>query len=228
MKKILSAIGKKNIIIISGILLIGIAIYLDLTLKINNADVTGVNGGGYAVQNDVAGTDDGAKVLGQAALVDNMNMTEAAGANADVNTDNGANANANVNADNTATGDLQTPTDNSGDYFAVSVLSRQRARDESLGLLNDIVNSAEAMPDAKDKAMQDIAAIAKDVNNEANIETLIKAKGFADCVAVVNGGNANIIVKTDGLMPNEVAQIKEIVYEQAGILPANTKIMEKN
>jgi len=220
MKKILSAIGKKNIIIISGILLIGIAIYLDLTLKFSPADSTGGDGSGYIMQNDVAGTDDGAKVLGQAALVDNMNMTEDAGAGADVNAD------VNSNTDNA---DLQGATDTSGDdYFAVSVLSRQRARDESIDLLNNIVNSAEAMPDAKDKALQDIAAIAQNVEQEANIETLVKAKGFDDCVAVVNGDNANVIVKTDGLMPNEVAQIKEIVYEQAGILPANIKIVEKN
>jgi len=222
MKKVLSAIGKKNIIIISGILLIGIAIYLDLTLKLTPADSsTGGSGGGYIMENDNAGTDDGAKVLGQAALVDNMNMTEDAGAS--------VNANADVNA-GTDSADLQNPTGSgsSDDYFAVSVLSRQRARDESIDLLNNIVNSAEAMPDAKDKALQDIATIAQEVEKEANIETLVKAKGFADCVAVVSGANANVIVKTDGLMPNEVAQIKEIVYVQAGILPANTQIIEKN
>ena len=113
-------------------------------------------------------------------------------------------------------------------FFAVAVVSRQRARDESIELFNNIIDSAESMPDIKDKALRDIEVIAREIEREANIEVLVKAKGFPECVAVVNGENANIIVKTEGLMANEVAQIKEIVYEQAGILPGNTKIIEKN
>ena len=70
--------------------------------------------------------------------------------------------------------------------------------------------------------------IALDIEREANIETLVTAKGFAQCVAVVNGDSANVIVKSDGLLPNEIAQINEIVYEQAGIVPANVKIIEKS
>ena len=53
------------------------------------------------------------------------------------------------------------------------------------------------------------------------------AKGFEECVAIISGDNASIIVKSDGLLPNEVAQITEIVYEQAGILPTNMNIVEK-
>jgi hypothetical protein len=49
MKKVLSAIGKKNIIIISGILLIGIAVYLNLTLQFD-ADDGGA--GGYIMNTD--------------------------------------------------------------------------------------------------------------------------------------------------------------------------------
>ena len=62
---------------------------------------------------------------------------------------------------------------------------------------------------------------------EANIETLVKAKGFEECVAIINQDTANIVVSSEGLTPGEVAQIKEIVYEQAGIIPANIKIVEK-
>jgi len=113
-------------------------------------------------------------------------------------------------------------------YFAVAAVSRQRARDESIELLSNIVNSAESMPDIKDRALKDIQIIAGEIEKEANIEVLVRAKGFAECVAVISGENVNVIVKTDGLMPNEVAQIKEIVYEQTGISPNNVKIVERN
>lgn len=112
-------------------------------------------------------------------------------------------------------------------YFAATQVSRQRARDEAMEVLRGVVDSAEAQETVKGQALSDITRIALDMEREANIETLITSKGFEQCVAVVNGSNANIIVQSDGLLPNEIAQINEIVYEQAGILPANVKIIER-
>ncbi|MBQ2766837.1 MAG: SpoIIIAH-like family protein [Clostridia bacterium] len=113
-------------------------------------------------------------------------------------------------------------------YFAATQVSRQRARDEAMEVLRAVVDSEDAVETVKGQALSDITRIALDIEREANIETLITSKGFAQCVAVINGDTANIIVKSDGLLPNEIAQINEIVYEQAGILPANVKIIEKS
>ena len=112
-------------------------------------------------------------------------------------------------------------------YFTLTQISRQRARDEAMEVLYTIIDSTDVLQELKDKAADDINQIAANIENEANIETLVTAKGFVDCVAVVSENNANIIIKTSGLMPNEIIQIKEIVYEQAGILPSNVKIIEK-
>ncbi len=113
-------------------------------------------------------------------------------------------------------------------YFASSILSREQARDEAIEVLKTVVNNEAALESAKETALGDIARIAGEIEVEANIETLIKSKGFEECIAVVTGSNANIIVKSDGLLQNELSQIKEIVYEQAGIDPVNIKIVEKN
>lgn len=113
-------------------------------------------------------------------------------------------------------------------YFASSILSREQARDEAIEVLKTIVNNEAALEESKEAALTDIARIAGEIETEANIETLIKSKGFEDCIAVVTGGTANIIVKSDGLLQNELSQIKEIVYEQAGIDPIDIKIVEKN
>ena len=228
MKKILSAIGKKNIIIISGILLIGIAIYLDLTLKFDNAGNTDT---GYIMENGQNGgsyDDDDYRGLGQAALVNSQGYNGYNGEDMGAGAGGAGIVDVDVDTDGIDGADEYDMQNSPENYFAVSVVSRQRARDESIELLNNIVDSAETMPDVKDRALSDIQTIAVEIEKEANIEVLIKAKGFVECVAVVNGENANVIVKTDGLMANEVAQIKEIVYEQSGILPANTRIIEKN
>ena len=112
-------------------------------------------------------------------------------------------------------------------YFSTTVLSRQKARDEALSVLKTVVESNDALEETKSQAFADISQIAKDIESEANIETLVEAKGFEDCVAVVSGGTANIVVKTGGLLANDIAQINEIVYEQAGILPVDVRIVER-
>ena len=122
---------------------------------------------------------------------------------------------------------VNTEDDDNAAYFAATQVSRQRARDEAMEVLRAVVDSEDAVETVKGQALSDITRIALDIEREANIETLITSKGFAQCVAVVNGESANIIVQSDGLLPNEIAQINEIVYEQAGILPANVKIIEK-
>lgn len=129
---------------------------------------------------------------------------------------------------NTPTTDLGSLTGNKENYFATALVNRQQARDEAMEVLQQVVDSTTAMQEAKDQAYADLVQIAADIANEANIETLICAKGFEECVAVINNDTANIIVKSEGLQANQVAQIQQIVYEQAGIKPTNVKIIEKN
>lgn len=113
-------------------------------------------------------------------------------------------------------------------YFTSAQLSREKARDEALEVLQTVVNSEDALQETKDAALADISRIALDMEQEANIESLVIAKGFANCVAVKNGDQVSIVVETEGLLPNQAAQIMEIVYEQTGVSPANVNIIEKN
>ena len=73
--------------------------------------------------------------------------------------------------------------------------------------------------------------IATEIEKEANIETLLKSKGFSACVALLNGDNATIIVSNaDGsteLSATQLAQINTVVYEQAKILPTSINIQVK-
>ncbi len=112
--------------------------------------------------------------------------------------------------------------------FAQMTLSRKKARDEALEVLTGVAQSSTAIDSMKQEALGELQQIAVDIENEANIESLVMAKGFEECVAVVNGDTASVIVKTEGLLDTEVAQISEIVYEQAGIHPDNLNIIESN
>ena len=113
------------------------------------------------------------------------------------------------------------------EYFATVSLGRQQARDEAVDVLLEVSENDSAEASAREAAMADINRIALDIERESNIETMVTAKGFEKCVAVVNGDTANVIVSCDTLTPGETAQISEIVYEAAGILPVNLKIIER-
>lgn len=112
-------------------------------------------------------------------------------------------------------------------YFSATQVSRQRARDEALEVLQSVVDSESADEATKTEALLEIADLAKAMEAEANIETLILAKGFAQCVAVINGDTCSVVVSGTELQENQISQINEIVYEQAGILPANIRIVTK-
>ncbi|MBR5453795.1 MAG: SpoIIIAH-like family protein [Clostridia bacterium] len=114
------------------------------------------------------------------------------------------------------------------DYFAMTEISRQRARDEAIDVLQTVVDSEDALAEAKDAALAEISAIALQIESEANIEMLVKSKGFTDCVAVISGDSASVVVRSDGLLPTDIAQITEIVYQQAGIAPTNLNIIQKS
>jgi len=91
-----------------------------------------------------------------------------------------------------------------------------------------VIDTAGTADEVKAQALSDISKLAMAIEQEANIETLIMAKGFENCVAVINDDSARIIVSATGLTPAQLAQINSIVYEQAGIVPANVTITEKN
>ena len=112
-------------------------------------------------------------------------------------------------------------------YFTAAALDREEARDEALDVLKLVTQSSEATEEAKAEATAKISKIAVDIQNEANIESLVKAKGFEDCVAVISEDAVSVIVKSEGLNSAEAAQILTIVYETTGISPERISIINK-
>jgi stage III sporulation protein AH len=149
-------------------------------------------------------------------------------ASAGMSTDYGTTLNTGTVGDETAkpTGGESNPTDN---YFSTVEVSRQRARDEALEVLNAVVENDQASEEVKAEALAEIQTIAKEMSQESNIESILMSKGFAQCLAVINGDSANIVVKNEGrLQSAQLAQINAVVYEQAGIEPINITIVAKN
>ncbi len=151
---------------------------------------------------DAPVSNNGNKVLGNTLLVDSAVSDSSSGDNSD------SEANA------------------TEDFFAMAILNRTQVRDEALSVLRQIAENPDTLPDAKEDALSSIADIADDMSAEANIETLVQAKGIAQCVAVISGNSCSVIVNTSGLVDEELTQITDIVCEQTGIPVANITVVE--
>lgn len=127
-----------------------------------------------------------------------------------------------------APGNQVSTPENSDSYFAMAQLNRETAYDSAYNTLISVTTSANATEEAKDAAFREITTLASNKQREANIETLIKAKGFEECVAVISDEHIDIVVKSNGLEAGQRAQIQEIVLKQASIAPSNITIIEKN
>lgn len=189
--------GIKPLILAACALVVGLSVYADWSYAKKSAGEQG----GYIYNSAVSG--ERSKILGEATYVGNITDAESG------------------QSENAVS---QSVRDS---YFTSAAQERQRSRDESLDLLQTIVDSSESMPDAKNKALEDMTAIASAMEAETNIETLIRAKGFDDCICVIGSEDVNVVVKTTGLLTYEVAQIREIVMNELDVPLEKIKIIEK-
>lgn len=150
------------------------------------------------------------RILGNTLLVDAEMSGEEANAESDADAETDADANA----------------ETAEDFFAMAIINRTQVRDSALEVLREIASNPDTLPDAKEEALSSISDIADDMSAEANIETLIQAKGISKCVAVISGDSCSVIVNQSGLAADQLTQITDIVYEQTGIPVANITVVE--
>lgn len=130
----------------------------------------------------------------------------------------------NIGGSESTGGDVNEGENN---YFTSTVITRNEARDEAIDVLKLVCESEETSAEAKAAAADKISQIAVDIQNEANIETLVKAKGFEECVAVISEDSVSVVVKAESLQASDAAGILAIVYETTGISPQNISIINK-
>lgn len=113
-------------------------------------------------------------------------------------------------------------------YFASARLNRQQARDSALEILQQAAEDAMADQTIIDQANASIQGLADNTLAEAQIENLVIAKGYADCVCYINENSASVVVAATetGLTDTDTARIAEIVMEETGLGAGQIKIIE--
>ncbi len=112
-------------------------------------------------------------------------------------------------------------------YFIEARMDKESTRSEALEILGGIVDNENSPQETKTKAQNEMIEMAQNMDREVAMENLIKAKGFENVVAFINEGKVTIVVRSDGLIPSQVAQIQDIVVTQTDAPIDHIKIMEK-
>lgn len=111
-------------------------------------------------------------------------------------------------------------------YFTQCRLNKQQTRDGALELLKSVAESEESPAETKEKANNDMIDLAKTTDVEGTIESLVKAKGFEECMVYISDDAVNVVVATTGLSTEQAAQINEIVISESGREASQIKIVE--
>ena len=98
--------------------------------------------------------------------------------------------------------------------FAAMRLSRQTARDEAVALLQETIAYAEGGDISESDAQ--LQRIVADALAESQIESMVIAKGYADCVAYISQDGISVAVAApeNGLTQDDVSLVADIVLSQ--------------
>lgn len=115
------------------------------------------------------------------------------------------------------------------DYFATARLSRKQARDNAISMLQDAAKDENADKSVLNEACETLQVLAGYTVSESQIENLVTAKGYADCVAFMGAESISVVVDDkDGLDATDVARIMDIVVQETGYSPNQIKVLESN
>lgn len=140
----------------------------------------------------------------------------------DVSTDNETDNNiSNTNSTNiveneittntTQTNSIATSTD---DYFTKSKLERDTMYSQMLETYENVLNSTNSLETQKQSATDEIKKINDTKNSIMICENLIQTKGFENNVIFVNGDSISVVIRSDEMTQEEVAQVQNIISRE--------------
>ncbi|WMJ23027.1 SpoIIIAH-like family protein [Paludicola sp. MB14-C6] len=226
-------IGKKQIILASLVLILGVAVYLNFAFANKDFEATD------KLQSNVTADKD--KVIddatGLAVKDDTASVTDVkkdTASKADTKKDETKKANATASTADTGSktktlGDAQLVSAKSivdENYFVKARLSRTKARDTAIQTISTILDNEKLTEADKKQASAKAMSITDIIEAETNVENIIKSKGYEDCIVYLTATNATVVVKTKGLDQNQATQIKNIIVTEAKIKGENVSISE--
>lgn len=132
-----------------------------------------------------------------------------------------------VNANEETAGD---PAPAEDDYFATARLSRKQARDNAIHMLQEAESDENAEESVLNEASRTLQVLASYTVAESQIESLVTAKGYADCVVFMGEDSVSVVVATETgeLTDADVAKIMDIAMAETDLPASGITIMAAN
>ena len=119
------------------------------------------------------------------------------------------------------------PEQSAADYFAQVRLSRQESRDSAVEPLEETIAYDEGTA-VGDTASATLNTLVNTALSEAQIESMVIAKGFADCVTYITDDTVSVAVAApaEGLSEADAALISDVVRSQTDYPLSQVRIIE--
>ncbi len=189
--------GKKQLILSGLVLALGTAVYLNWQFSSNTDLLSGANAVTVS------------KELGEAEFVN----TTTSSTKTEKTTDKSSEKTSENNTEKSSS----TASTTADEYFAQAKVNRQQTQDEIAEMTEEILKSAEESDAAKTEAVAQAAQLATIMEQQTNIESLIKAKGFEECLVFIQNNECSIVVRDDQLSSEDAMIIKDIATSQSGV-----------
>ena len=123
---------------------------------------------------------------------------------------------------------VSVASDSCAKFFEQARLKREKAHDEAMDTIQKTMKSSSMSQEEKKEYAAQLTASLEDLNAENEIETLVRAKGFADCLCFLQNERADLTVMTSGepLTAAQVAQIRDVVLSRSSVSAQNITVVE--
>lgn len=123
---------------------------------------------------------------------------------------------------------VSVASDSGAKFFEQARLKREKAHDEAMDTIKKTMKSSSMSQEEKKQYAAQLTASLEDLNAENEIETLVRAKGFADCLCFLQSERADLTVMTSGepLTAAQVTQIRDVVLSRSSVSAQNITVVE--
>lgn len=112
-------------------------------------------------------------------------------------------------------------------FFTEGRMERDRARSQQMELLKELIAQPQASAEARARAEAELLALSRRAAQEAEIENLLRARGFRDALVYLYSNSAVVVVRAGSLTPAQVAQVADAVSRVAGIPFESVSVLAK-
>lgn len=117
-------------------------------------------------------------------------------------------------------------SENKEEYFTQAKLNREKAHDEAIKNLEEIISNKNFDEETVSHARNKLVNISNDIKLETDIENIIKAQLSEDCLVTYNEDSIEVIMPKKTVNDESVVKVKDIILSKTDLTSEKIVIIE--